>query len=338
MPNNHARLLPFVRRGLALAAGLLIVACNSSAPTPSALPTIGPTAPPTTQPSTGPTTQPSTNPTTGPSTQPTTGPTTGPSIQPSTEPSGEPSSSPVPIGKVDHPTGPTDIVLRLDFAGGFINPAGNLLKAPPFTLYGDNTAIFRPTTDPTGSGMPPFQVAHLSVGQVDALLTYALVRDHLQDADATYPGNPDAGSTIFSVEAGGMKKQVSVFGLNPTPKGPNAAILKGLEDLATTLSDFESQVNAGKVESVEPYQPQMYRAILSEGAADASIPWPWTDLTLDDFSVNPDSGQLMGELTADQAAKVVTLPSGGASDMGVTGPDGKGYLLSLRPVLPGEIF
>jgi len=92
------------------------------------------------------------------------------------------------------------------------------------------------------------------------------------------------------------------------------------------------------VESVEPYQPQMYRAILSEGAADASIPWPWTDLTLADFSVNPDSGQLMGELTADQAAKVVALPSGGASDISVTGVDGKGYLLSLRPVLAGEIF
>ena len=46
----------------------------------------------------------------------------------------------------------------------------------------------------------------------------------------------------------------------------------------------------------------------------------------------------MGELNADQAGKLVTLPSGGASDVGVTGPDGKGYLVSLRPVLPGEIF
>lgn len=46
----------------------------------------------------------------------------------------------------------------------------------------------------------------------------------------------------------------------------------------------------------------------------------------------------MGELTADQAGKIVTLPSGGAADMGVTGLDGKSYLLSLRPVLPGEIF
>lgn len=82
----------------------------------------------------------------------------------------------------------------------------------------------------------------------------------------------------------------------------------------------------------------MYRAILSEGAAGASIPWPWSDLTLADFSVNPDGGQLMGELTPEQAAKVVTVPSGGASDIGVTGLDGNGNLLSLRPVLPGEIF
>lgn len=286
MPNDHARLLSLLRRGLALAAGLLIVACSSGTPTPSAPPSAAPTPSPTSQPSsqssTGPTSQPSTEPTTEPSTQPSTGPTTGPSTQPSTEPTAEPSPLPVPLGKVDHPTDPTAVVLRIDFAGGFINPAGNLLRAPAFTLYGDNTVVFRPTTDPTGTGMPPFQRAQLSVDLVDALLTRALVRDHLKDAQTSYPGNPDSGSTIFSIEAGGVKKQVSVFGLSPNPKGPNAAVLKGLEDLASTLTDFESQVRAGKVESVEP--------------------------------------------------------SGGASDIGVTGLDGKSYLLSLRPVLPGEIF
>jgi hypothetical protein len=229
-------------------------------------------------------------------------------------------------------------VLRLGGTGGLINPAGNLPRAPVFTLYGDNTAIFRPSGDLTGKDLPPFMRAQLSVDQVDALLTKALVRDHLRDAAESYPGNPDTGSTIFSVDAAGVKKQVSVSGLNPTPKGPNADVLKGLADLATTLTDFESQVKQGNVESVDTYQPQMYRAILSEGTADASIPWPWTDLTLADFSVNRDSGQLMGELTAEQAGIVVTLPSGGASDISVTGVDGKGYLLSLRPVLPGEIF
>lgn len=230
------------------------------------------------------------------------------------------------------------MVLRIDAAGGFINSAGNLLRAPAFTLYGDNAVVYRPTTDPTGTGMPPFMLAHLSVDQVDTLLTYALVHDHLKDAQQTYPGNPDAGSTIFSIDAAGVKKQVSVFGFNPAPKGPNAAVLKGLADLAGVLNDFESQVKQGKVESAEIYEPQMYRAILSEGTADASIPWPWMDVTLADFSANPDTGQLMGELTSEQAAKVVTVPSGGASDIGLAGGDGKVYVLSLRPVLPGEIF
>ena len=268
MPNNNARLLPFLRRGLPLAAGLLIVACNSSTPSPSAPPTTGPTAPPTTQPSTPPTSGPTTQPTTEPSTAPTTEPSNEPSPQPTTEPSSEPSSSPVPIGKVDHPTNPTAVVLRIDLTGGFINPAGNLLRAPAFTLYGNNTVVFRPTTDPTGTGMPPFRLAHLSVDQVDALLTNALVRDHLQDADVSYPGNPDAGSTVFSIDAGGVKKQVSVFGLNGSPgKGPNAAILKGLADLSARSPTSSPRSTAGKVESVEAYQPQMYRAILSEGAA-----------------------------------------------------------------------
>jgi len=42
-------------------------------------------------------------------------------------------------------------------------------------------------------------------------------------------------------------------------------------------------------------------------------------------------------LTADQAAKVVTLPTGGRGDLSVNGPDGKVYGLIIRPLLPDQI-
>jgi hypothetical protein len=343
MRTHHARLLPSLRRGLPLIAGVLVVACTAGpAATPSVEPTTGPTGAPTGQATAPPgtpseTTRPSPSGTSEPSPTPTTRPSTEPSAEPTSSPSTEPSGSPVPIGKVDHPTAPNAVVLRVDQAGGFINPDVLLLQAPAFTLYGDNTAVFRPTTDPTGTGMPPFQRAHLSTDQVDALLTSALVRDHLKDAEEAYPGNPDAGSTILTIDAGGVKKHVSFSGSGSGPV-PTRDILKGLSDLASTLSDFESQVTAGKVLSVEVYQPQMYRAILRQGSSEKPTLWPWTDLTLTDFSANPDSGALMGELTAGQAARVTAVPSGGAVDIGLIGPTGTAYLLSLRPVLPGEVF
>jgi hypothetical protein len=335
MLNHHSRGIPLIRRGLPLLAGL-IVACNGSAgAAPSVPPSAGPTATPTSPPSSA---SPSGAPSIGPTIRPSATPAAQPSTQPSAEPSSAPSSSPVPIGKVDHPTDPNAVVLRIDSAGGFINPVVNLLRAPAFTLYGDNTALFRSSIDRTGTGMPPFLRAHLSADQVDTLLTHALIRDRLKDAETLYPGNPDAGSTIFSIDAGGVKKQVSVSGLIADTVGPSADILKGLADLSSTLTNFETQVKAGKVESVDPYQPPLYRAILRQGGAEKTTPWPWTDVTVADFSANPDGQLLLGELTADQVAKVTAVPSGGASDIGLIGPAGKAYLLSLRPVLPGEIF
>jgi hypothetical protein len=338
MHTHHRHFLPAIRRGLPFVAGILIVACTAGpAATPTVGPTTGPTAAPTGQPSAPPTPPPETTPpspsvTSGPSASPSTAPSTSPS-----EPSGAPSGSPVPIGKVDHPTDPNAVVLRVDHAGGFINPDVLLLGAPPFTLYGDNSVVFRPTTDPTGTGLPPFKRAQLSVDQVDALLTNALVRDHLKDAEEAYPGNPDAGSTILSIDAGGVKKQVTFSASGPGTI-PTTDVLKGLSNLANTLTDFESQVKAGKVLSVETYQPPMYRAILRQGTSEKPTVWPWTDLAIADFSASPDNGQLMGELTAAQAAKVIAVPSGGALDVGLLAPNGTAYLLSLRPVLPGEVF
>ena len=48
------------------------------------------------------------------------------------------------LGAIDHPTGCTDIVLRMDSWGGFMAVESNLTATPVFTLYGDNTAVFRP--------------------------------------------------------------------------------------------------------------------------------------------------------------------------------------------------
>ena len=74
--------------------------------------------------------------------------------------------------------------------------------------------------------------------------------------------------------------------------------------------------------------------------ADAAnaVAWPWTDLTIDDFSSRADGLLLLGQLTADQAALVTAVPSGGVTGLAVTAPDGTTYSLSLRPLLPDDQF
>ena len=69
-----------------------------------------------------------------------------PSAVPSTPPAAthRPSPSGTPAaGAVEHKTGATDVILRYDEGGGFMIAGYSASQAPPFTLYGDGTVIFR---------------------------------------------------------------------------------------------------------------------------------------------------------------------------------------------------
>jgi hypothetical protein len=236
-------------------------------------------------------------------------------------------------------------VLRAESGGGFV-PFGFLAtQAPYFTLYGDNTIIFRPTTDQSGTGFPPFVRAVMNSAQVDALLRFALTQGRLATARESYVlmGVADAPTTYFTINAGGVKKVVGVYGLgiemgNGQPN-PDKADFAAFVQLNTVLGDFEKEVRKGQVESAETYVPTQYRAILIEAQGmQGANPWPWKDLSLADFAVDPDnSSTSMAAITAAQASAVTTVPSGGAPGIPLASPDGKKqFTLSIRPLLPGD--
>lgn len=254
------------------------------------------------------------------------------------------SPSTAPIGAIDHPTGSTDIILSMETGGGFV-PFGYLLtQAPTFVLYGDNTVIFRPSNVPTdGTQYAPFVEAHLSNEQVDALLTYALSVGKLAEAGDSYMDRmiSDAPTTVFTIDAAGIDKAVSVYALGISdPTGPDASFYAAFEDLATLLSTFEQQVEKGNVLDAAPYEAEQYRVVLSEvdpSTAPATA-WPWEDLTPADFIAFPDNtAWSYAGLTPDQLSTITTVPSGGGMDVYVTSPDGATtYQVFWRPLLPGE--
>lgn len=302
------------------AAMTLLVACSSA---------VSPTVAPT------------------PSATATPGSTSGPPSTPTSTPA--PTSTPVPptatpeVGQIDHPTGATEVVLRLESGGGLVPFGFFATQAPTFTLYGDNTVIFRPTTDPAGNGFPPFVKAVMNAAQVDALLRFALTQGHLAQARESYmnPFVADAPTTFFTVNAAGIKKVVAVTGLGigADQTGADASDLQAFGQLITVLGDFEKQVRQGQVVSAETYQPVQYRAILIDSQGmEGTIAWPWKDLTLADFAVDPDnSSTRLAAVSADQAARVTTVPSGGLLGVGIASADGtRQFSLSLRPLLPGD--
>lgn len=271
----------------------------------------------------------------------------GASPAPTTAPSGAP-ASPEQEG-LTHPTGADEIVLRMEEGGGFVPAEFNATNVPAFTLYGDGTVVFRDANwmpAPVEGGgptiYPPLRTAKLTEEQIQSLLEFAITEGGLAVARERYdnPMIADAGTTTFTINAGGVEKTVEAYalGLDAEP-GPDSNVKASLVKLAERLRDFDQ---GGSLPSRE-YEPPAFRGALWEvgpGGGNAK-PWPWADLEPADF-VAPAAPDAFGfpsrDLTeAELAALGLGTPKGAVSGLTYTGPDGKIYGFALRPLLPEEI-
>ena len=268
--------------------------------------------------------------------------------QPSTTPTEEASPSSGGFGAIEHATGQTDVLLRFEQGGGFVAPGFLATQAPIFTLYGDGTVVFRnPMQDPlppVGSVSPerPFRTARLSEDQIQAVLEDALGRGSLGTARTDYQDAQiaDAPTAVFTVNAGGLSKRVSVYALGmDVEDSPDAPARAAFQSLAERLQDFDK----GGTLSTSEYAPERYRGILMDGGPGAldAMPWPWPDLKPVDFTANPDPDafQLPTRVLSvtDVEALGISPFRGGFQGLTLIGPgDGKSYSFSLRPLLPDE--
>ena len=278
-----------------------------------------------------------------------TGVTGGPSAAPSDASGGDPSPSPsADFGAIEHPTGATDVVLRFEEGGGFVMPAWLATQAPAFTLYGDGTIVFRDSmAEPpaqVGSVFPmhPFRTARLSEEQIQEILTIALGEGGLGIARPDYPNDQiaDASTAVFTINAGGLEKTVSIYALGLEMDG----MADGPARVAfAKLAERLQNIDAGGTFATADYVLEAYRGVLLEGqpgAPDAK-PWPWTDITPADFVANADPNAFplpMRVMSVEEIEALGITPfEGGFQGLTLIGPDdGKFYMFSLRPLLPDE--
>lgn len=277
--------------------------------------------------------------------------TGGPGASPSpTNPGPTPTPSPTPSptfgpNDISHPTGRTDIVLRMEQGGGFV-PFGFLFtQSPSFTLYGDGTVIFKQNDtragDPFGGqAMLPWLVGHMTEADIQALLNFALTTGRLANARDNYdnPMVADAGTTFFNLNAGGVEKVVSIYALG-LDDGPDRADRAGFGDLAEVLNDFghQSGLDLGEVVA---YEPELYKTLLMEGFGEPVgqvLDWPWDDLTLADWPQAEEPDGRIKMLDAEHVAKLMEVPNGGHVGVWVRTPDGTNVQFGVRPLLPDEV-
>jgi hypothetical protein len=317
-PNDPLPARPRISRPVAAAATLvaaLAVACGSPAATPSPASSAGPSA--------------------------------GASGSPVTDPSSQPSTT----GAIDHKTGSTDVVLRVETGGGFVPIDFLATQAPTFTLYGDGIVVFQPRVErfpePDADGVVkgvPWRTAKLDEDQVQELLEFALGPGGLGGARESYVDNgiADAPNTIFTVHAGGIDKMVVVNALSEEAQpGPDAAARSSFWKLASRLEDFDQ----GGGISTDVYAPTRFRGVLFEREPQPGVTpraWPWASIPFAEFKPGPQDGS--GPTTfphrtltsADVAELGIAGIEGGVQGVAIKGSDGKVYGLVLRPLLAEE--
>jgi hypothetical protein len=273
----------------------------------------------------------------------------GPSATPAA--TGTPSASPSPsaaIGAIDHKPGATDVILRMEQGGGFVAIDFLASQAPVFTLFGNGVIVFQrkvatfPEADAAGIVHNiPWRTAKLDEGQIQDLLDFAINQGTLGTAREVYMGHmADVPSTIFTLNAGGVEKTVTINGLSEvTEPGPDALARAAFFKLATRLGDFDRGGTIGS----DLYEPAAYRAVLMERDANGAVPvaWPWPTIKLTDFvDPNAAAGGIRlphRTMTPDEVAALgIKDVTGGLQNVVLKAPDAKIYGLTLRPLLADE--
>ena len=241
------------------------------------------------------------------------------------------------------------MVLRVEWGGGFVPMNTIVTDAPQFTLYGDGTAIFQPLPAANGVAFdqprPPFLTGHMSEARMQELLHFALTDGGLAQAKTNYDftGVADAGSSIFTIRAGGVDKTVSVYALAEGSDGPDQADRDRLMALQQRLTNFETEARNGAVDEVSEYDPAAYKVVLFDdyggGSAEGTvaIDWPWTDVQPQDFIKAGESAWATLSMSRAQVAKLTTVPNGGQLSIWVKAPDGSLLDFAVRPWLPEEL-
>lgn len=280
--------------------------------------------------------------------------TTGPSATPAGSPATSPTAA---TGTIAHPVGAADLVLRFDEGGGFVMPTFAMIQLPFFSLYGDGTVIYRPAAAPwpeqkPGEPMrfPPLQVATMTEEQVQALLRDAMGGGGLGVARERYENNlvADAPTAVFTVNADGRQRRVSVYALgmvldDPANTHPDAAILGAMAAFAERLRNFDREVAKGNGTAAGFYAPTRFRASILEGGPGGDglpRPWPWPTFGPEGFTaVDQETGARFPSRVIsglEMSLLAVKNPEGGVSGISLRAPNGTVYGLGIRPLLPDE--
>ena len=253
-------------------------------------------------------------------------------------------------GAISHPTGADELVMRVEYEGGFVPYGFTLSNMPAWSLFGDGTLI---TQGPQIEIYPPPALPSLirtpiTEDGVQAILQAAQDAG-LMDGDANYGDQciADAATTVFTTYANGSRSVVSAYALDVGEPGgtcgstQDAKARAGLAGFQAKLGDLTSWLPPGSVGQETPFDPTEMRVYVLPYQRDPQLPqeaidWP-VDTPLSAFgaTLSGDAQTRCGVVAGDELERVYAAAQS-ANQLTPWMSDGEKYQLILRPLLPDE--
>lgn len=263
-------------------------------------------------------------------------------------------------GPIAHPDG-TNVVVRIEWTGGFVPYEYLFTSLPRFTLLGDGRVLVEgPQIEIyPGPALPNVQVRRLTEEGVQSVL-FRVFETGQFDANHSWTGASqfiaDANSTVFTIHADGREVVVDVYALGL------AADLGGGIPEAISPAEREAHRALGALEAdllnldgwiaaddwADPawqaYEPEALRLLVTDvtdtppvdpGLTPEPLPWPGRTppTTIGDPSDVQDFR--CGVVAGDEGATWLAALSS-ATELTRWSYEGRLYRVSPRPLLPGE--
>jgi hypothetical protein len=260
------------------------------------------------------------------------------------------SSTTLPAGAISHPTGATDVVIRIVTGGGFVPIEYNVTLIPEFTLYGDGRIVETgPTTlEYPGKALPNLQTAVVPESVVQTMLAAAKEAGLFQNGvDYGQPGVADVPTTTITVTAAGAAYTSQIYALGFSEGGnltlqqqqARAAIsdLVGKLEDPSTLTDVQPAWEAYDFTALKVFSRPVDTTASTESTdvRPNHLPWPLADLATAGKVVENAQGLREVVISGDDLTLLKPL-LGQATQITLWKSGDKEYNLWLRPLLPDE--
>jgi hypothetical protein len=238
---------------------------------------------------------------------------------------------------------PDEVVLRIEYVGGFVPVQTLATRLPIVTVYGDGRVI---TEGPViaiypGPALPNLVERRISAAGLNRLVTMAVEAGVGDDVDYGTPPVADVPETRFTVSTtkGVQTSQVFALGFDDGLTAAQKAARQKLRDLQDALIDLPLTLGDEAAGEERPYEPVALAAVTypyvatEDDLAQPEAAWPGPALPGEPVGTLPDLRCVT--VTGDELAAVLAA----ARDANQLTPwvwEGEQWSVTFRPLLPDE--